>query len=112
MLGKIHVGMPLRPTQSPHELPLDLNPGHCGEEPEIKPLNHGKCRNSFYYFSLADAVFNTIHVPAVISFYNMFSKTAVFGIHIEDLTVIHITITYTIMMADALLQIQLHNSFI
>jgi hypothetical protein len=32
VLGEIHVGKPLCPTQFPHGLLLDLNPGHCGEE--------------------------------------------------------------------------------
>jgi hypothetical protein len=50
VIGEIHVRMLLHPTQFPHGLPLDLNPGHCGEEPETKTLSHGKCLNSYYYY--------------------------------------------------------------
>lgn len=49
VLGEIRRNV-THPTQFPHGLPLDLNPGHCGEEPETKPLSHGKCLKSFYYY--------------------------------------------------------------
>jgi len=50
VLEEMYVGMPLCPTKFPHGLPLDLNPGHCGEEPGTKPLSHGKCLKSYYYY--------------------------------------------------------------
>lgn len=49
VLTEIHVGTPVRPTQFPHGLSSDLNLGHCDEEPETKPLSHGKCLKPYHY---------------------------------------------------------------